>query len=36
MCAGVNKQPTEAKADETPTVDEAINDAKEIIERLKK
>ena len=35
MCAGVNKQPTEAKADETPTVDEAINDAKEIIERLK-
>jgi len=35
MCAGVNKKPTEAKVDESPTVDEAISEAKAVIDRLK-
>ena len=34
MCAGVNKKPTEAKVDETPTVNEAINEAKKVIDRI--
>jgi hypothetical protein len=35
MCSGVNKKPTEAKVDESPTVDEAISEAKAVIDRLK-
>ena len=34
MCAGVNKKPTESKVDEPPTVEEAISEAKKVIDRI--